>query len=93
MDTTKFIIKESGLKEEVSKKFIIKMINHQINNCKLDYVTEWERDHSITTESKDEKIEILENKKKKFEAFFDNCQSLNPATNFNIAIEINMDHS
>jgi hypothetical protein len=88
MKLNKLSIGEFGLKRQESKKLIIGMLNNQINNCKLEYISEWERNHLTTPQSKDKKIEILEAKKKDLEIFFNDYKSTNSLLKFDISIEI-----
>lgn len=75
MKSNKFIIEESGLKTYESKDMIIRIIDNQINNYKLEYLSQWEKDHSTTAELKNKKIEELELKKKEIEFFFNKSNS------------------
>jgi hypothetical protein len=88
METTKFIINELGLQKQAAKELILKTINNQINHCKLEYLSQWERDHSTTAESKEKKIEILENKKRELDEYFNEYHSTNSHINLNISFEI-----
>jgi hypothetical protein len=40
METTKFIINELGLQKQTTNELILKTINNQINNCKLEYISQ-----------------------------------------------------
>lgn len=98
MKSNKFIFEEFGLKKYASKELIMGMINHQINHCKLEYLSQWERSHSTTSTSKNQKIEVLEAKKRALEVFFDACNSDHSPINFNVSIELkemntNTEHS
>lgn len=86
MKSNNFIIEESGLKPHESKDMIIKMIDNQINNYKLEYLSQWEKDHSTTDELKNKKIEELKAKKKEIEAFF-NAPNSNE-TGFTIQLHV-----
>ena len=93
MEATKFMINELGLNKQSSKQSIIKMINDQINHCKLEYFSKWLGDHTFPSEAKDKEIAILENKKRELEVFFNKNQVLDPTLNFNLSVEANKTHS
>lgn len=43
---------------------VYNMISYQINQCKLQFITDWEKDHSTSRENTDAQIAELEQKKK-----------------------------
>jgi hypothetical protein len=88
METTKFTFNELGLKNKSAKELIIKAINNQINNYKIEYLSQWEREHSTTAESKDKKIEALENKKREVIKYFNEYDSTNSHLNLSLSIEV-----
>jgi hypothetical protein len=88
METTKFTFNELGLKNETAKGLIINAINNQINNYKLEHLSLWERDNSTSGESKYKKIEILENKKRALNEYFNESRLANSLIDLNVSIEI-----
>jgi phosphoribosylamine-glycine ligase len=58
-----------------SKETILKLIDDQINNCKIEYMKAWERDHSTSAEVKDKKIKDLNEKKEEIKAYFKRCEA------------------
>lgn len=88
MKTNKFNIEECGLAKSESKDLIFKILNNQIRNCKAQYFSEWERDHSTTSEVTDAKIAALKEKKREIEAFFQDCSENESCMDVNISIEL-----
>lgn len=88
MGTTSLIINELGLKNKEARELIINTINSQIVNYNLEYLSQWEGDHSTSAESKDKKIEILENKKREVNEYFNKYLSSNSHLNLKLSIEV-----
>ena len=88
MQSNKFTIEECGIQNHESKEMIIKMINNQINTYKLEYLSQWERDHSITPDSINKKIEALRAKKKEIEGFFSETNHVNPTIDLSVSFEL-----
>lgn len=89
--TTKTIsINEFDLEVFKSKNMILKLIDDQINNYNLQFLREWERNHSISSEGKNAKVKALEAKKAEIQALFDECESNNTIVDFNISIDVKM---
>lgn len=89
--TTKTInINEFDLDVFKSKSMILKLIDDQINNYNLQFLREWERNHSTSSEEKKTKIKALEAKKTEIQALFDECEANNTIVDFNISIDVKM---
>jgi hypothetical protein len=87
MKTNKLTIEECGLQLNESRDLIFKMLNNQIEMCKLNYISEWEKDHSISADIKNQKIEALRAKKEEVAAFFNECAGGNPKMDLHISFE------
>jgi hypothetical protein len=88
MGTTSLIINKLGLKNKEARELIINTINSQIVNYNLEYLSQWEGDHSTTAASKDKKIEIIANKKIEVIEYFNKYHSSNSQLNINLSIEV-----
>lgn len=89
--TTKTInINEFDLEIVKSKSMILKLIDDQINNYNLQFLREWERNHSTSSAEKKAKIKALEAKKTEIQALFDECEANNTIVDFNISIDVKM---
>lgn len=54
------LINESGLSLKDGRDMVLKIIDSQINNYKLQYLTDWERNHKTKPTRKNKKIAQLE---------------------------------
>ncbi len=89
--TTKTInIIEFDLEVFKSKNMILKLIDDQINNYNLQFLRDWERNHSTSSEVKNAKIKALEAKKTEIQALFDECEANNTLVDFNISIDVKL---
>lgn len=70
-------MKKQGIQLDLinSQETILKLIDDQINNCKIEFMMAWERDHSTSPEEKDKKIKYLEVKKEEIKAYFKRCEA------------------
>lgn len=59
MKTKRLSITEKDFDLNASKEMIIRAIDSQINNYKYQYLTNWEKDHTLSPVEKDEKIKAL----------------------------------
>lgn len=71
-----------------SRSMIFKVIDTQINNYKLQFLTQWERDHTISLAEKDEKIKELQVQKDHMIALFRECEMGNTLIDFKISIAV-----
>ncbi|MFT5778230.1 MAG: hypothetical protein ACI837_001186 [Crocinitomicaceae bacterium] len=88
MESNKFIIEQNGLNKYESKDMLIKLINGQINSCKLDHMSNWERNHSITSEALNKKVEALQAKRSEIEAFFETSKTKHQTIDMCLSIEL-----
>ena len=49
-------LEESGLEMRSGRRMIFKILDTQINNYKLQFITDWEGNHDLSPDEKDEKI-------------------------------------
>ena len=59
-------IQESDLEIRDGKNMIFSIIDNQINNYKLQALTNWERDHNSSSNESDRSIQQLEETKEKY---------------------------
>lgn len=88
MKSNKFIIEEIGLKKHESRDMLIKLINDQIKSCKVDYLAQWEKDHSITPDACNKKIEALKAKRREIEGFFEESKFESPIIDLSVSVEL-----
>ena len=74
MNTNTVIFEEKGQSKASSKSTILSLIDHRINELKVNYVKSWENDHSLTKEKVNKKIEALRAKKEKLNQVFDEME-------------------
>jgi len=90
MTTKSISINEFDLQVFKSKSMILKLIDEQINNYNLQFLTEWEKNHSVSPKDKTAKINVLEAKKAEIQALFDECETNNTLVDFNITIDVKL---
>jgi hypothetical protein len=88
METKKISIEESNLGLFESKSMILKLIDDQINNYKIKFLADWERDHTTSAQSNELKIQALESKKKEIQEILSNFKSSSALVDFNISIDM-----
>ena len=88
MRTKTVSIAESNLELTESKDFVLSFIEYQINNYKLQRLSDWERNRAKNIGSKNDKITSLNDEKVKLKAFFNELNSSNSAIDVNFSIEI-----
>ena len=88
MKTQTLKIAEQNYQLHESRNMISKIIDNQINNIKLHFLTEWERDHSLPLDINDEKITLLKNKKKDLNELFNKFSDTNYLVDFDISIDV-----
>ncbi|MBR9860764.1 hypothetical protein GYB22_08455 [bacterium] len=63
MNKQAITLKETGSDAMDARNMILKLIDCQINNYKMQFITKWEGDHSADAAAKDKKIAYLRKKK------------------------------
>lgn len=90
MKSKKIKIEERNYQVSDSRSMIFKVIDNQINNYKLQYITMSERDHSIPSKVKDKKIKQLEAKKADLQKLFTKLNDEDYLVDFNISIDVKL---
>lgn len=80
-------IEESGLNIQSSRNMIFKIIDAQIMNYKLQFQTDWEKDHTLSPIEKNNKIEKLETVKQELRTLFLN----NGLDDSEVSFSLNLD--
>jgi len=93
MKSDKVIIEETGLKNYSAKSLMTKLIDSQINICRMDYMAQFEKDHSITPDLKNKKIEELKMKKMAIEAYFNEWSTISSDMSVDISIELRVNEN
>jgi len=93
MNLNEVIIEESGIEKNQSKEIILSLINNQIKKQKFQYRSEWERDHTVSTEKRDQKLKALYEKKAQVEKFFEDLLTSNNSVDITLSIHTNVDES
>lgn len=88
MKTKNVDITEENFEMRDSREMTIKLIDAQINNYKLKFMTDWERDHSTSPVTKNSKIEALQAKKQEIAELFARCDSDDSLVDLNISIGV-----
>ncbi|MEZ4936171.1 MAG: hypothetical protein R2799_01105 [Crocinitomicaceae bacterium] len=70
METRKVVIDKLDLSNPTSRKLILNMIDDQIKDYKLQYLINWEKDHSLSSSETKNKIKALETKKEELKQLF-----------------------
>lgn len=83
-------MKNQGIKIDLinSKSSLLNLINNQINNCNIQYMMQWERDHSTSPVEKDKKIKELEAMKEEIKAYFESVDSQELPLDLKLPIDI-----
>jgi hypothetical protein len=93
MKSDKVIIEETGLKNYTAKVLMTKLIDIQINICRMDYMAQFEKDHSITPDFKNRKIQELKMKKMAIDAYFNELNIHNSDMSIDISIELKVNEN
>jgi hypothetical protein len=88
MTTKTITINEFDLEIFKSKSLILRLIDDHINNCNIQFLQDWEKNHSISSAEKSEKVKALEAKKEEIKALFENCKAKDSLVDFNISIDL-----
>lgn len=81
-------IEGTGYNISDGKSMIRKLIDSQINNCKIQNLTDWVRDHNTNPLEKDEKIAKLEKAKNELLEFFTANGSIDKTAEITIHLEV-----
>lgn len=83
-------IEEKGMNLEDGKSMIFRIIDNQIQNQKLKFQAEWERDHNTSPEHKEKAIENLQAIKKQLKDLFAGKYEDDHEINFSLNLEVNV---
>lgn len=87
MNTNTVIIDDLNLSKKESKEVLLSMINQQINHCKIQYLSKWERDHSTSIEGSRSMVQQLERKKSEIEDLIDTLEDESLQISFQIHVK------
>jgi hypothetical protein len=88
MKEKKLNIDANGLELCDSKSMILDLIDNQIKNHNLQFLVNWERDHSISSEENEKKIKALRTLKCEVIEFFNSCNTDDLWADFQFSIDI-----
>lgn len=92
MKTKKVAINEQGLTIDEGKSMILKMIDNQINDCKLQFITNWEKNHQLSEEKKNKRINQLTKIKKELKDFMSQIENNTDAKfSFSLNLEVKVE--
>jgi len=83
-------IQEPGLDVQDSSKMLFKILDDQINNYKLRFISDWEGNHNISSEEKNRKIERLKLAKDNLRNFLKDFDSRDVEVNLSLNLEVNV---
>lgn len=81
-------VQETGLDTWDGKNMIFKIIDNQINNYKLQFLTDWERNHDVSPVEKEQKIEKLMLAKENLQELFKNIAKKGAEVNFTLNLDV-----
>ena len=81
-------VEENGFGLKDGRSMIFKIIDSQISNYKLQFLTEWERNHNMTLSESNKKVQKLENAKKDLQEFFNIIQPGDGELSFKLNLEV-----
>lgn len=82
------VIEETDLDIQEGKNMLINLLNNQINNYKLKYLNDWEKNHNISPVDKDQKINQLEKLKNELRDFLAEYNFDDKKLNFTISFDL-----
>jgi len=88
MESKKIKIEEFNCKVNYSRNMIFRLLDSQINNYKLQFLANWEGDHSTSPCLKDSKIKELEAMKNEINNLFKECGDKASLVNLSISLDI-----
>lgn len=79
-------IEKFSLNITESKHIVLKLIENQINECKLKHLSNWIRDHTISNKETDKKVNDLRLQKEALISFFNEKKSCEILVELNFSI-------
>lgn len=83
-------LEESGLEMRSGRRMIFKILDTQINNYKLQFITDWEGNHDLSPDEKDEKIAKLETIKEELNSMFRDMEYGSKEVSFSLNLEVSL---
>ena len=90
MKDLKISLAEDKLRTIDGRNMIIKIIDEQINHQKLQFLSDWIRDHKVSFSKFDDKIKRLESMKEEMLAFFSSVNLNDSSVNFTLDLEVKL---
>ncbi len=90
MNNKKITVEEFSCNIRDGKSALFQILNTQINNYKLQFLSEWERNHNICSKEKDRKIEILESSKQELLEFLKDFDSPDAEIKYTLHLEVDI---
>jgi len=72
MKASEVIITDQKLSQEESTKFISNLINKQIDFIRMEYLSNWESNHTVSHDEIEKKVNRLRNKRDELTAIIEN---------------------
>lgn len=88
MNTSKIILEEKGIEIQNFKTVICKLIENQIHDYKIQYLADWEANHKLPSNNKDQKIKTLQSAKSEIMDFLEQLNSEENKINFKLNLEL-----
>ena len=85
------LLNEKGLNLRDGSTMILKIIDNQINNYKLQFQTEWEKNHDTKPNEKNQKIAQLEALKQEVINAVKNAEPEDGAISFSLSLNIDVE--
>lgn len=90
MNKKTITVEETGFQIQDARSFIIEVIDSQINNHKVQFLADWQRDHNLSSKEKDHKIEKLESAKNDLLDFLQENNSEGRKVSFTLNLEVRL---
>lgn len=88
MNTKTVHLEEFGLDVKGGRDMILRVIDNQINNYKIQFLTNWEGNHYLSPADKDRKIEKLMQMREDLKTFFNTSDFKGDEIDFSFNLEI-----
>lgn len=88
LSTKKITIEESNLNIQDGRRLIFRLLDNQILGHKMQFQTEWERDHNLSPKAKNAKIDKLEAFKNQLRDLFLDHNIHDDNVNFSIDLKV-----
>lgn len=75
MNTNKLVFKDPKLPKDVSKEMLLSILSEQIRFHRMNYLSSWEKNHSISNEETERRIQLLKRKKEEIEEIYNQIEN------------------